>query len=136
MIVPSMTLELDGLTLHGASRAGIATHIAVPELRLGLDIGDCPMSSVPLRTILLSHAHTDHVLGLLRLLSLRDLQGLATPKVLAPAESVPAMRRWLAAWDELEARSRAPTSRRLTTSTPSPGRSARRGGGCGARGTR
>lgn len=98
-----VTVAAGKLTLRGVSLGGVYTSIHVPELDLLLDVG------VPLRqaagagTLLLSHAHADHVGALVTLLGLRGLHGLTRPlRVVMPAEIVPILERGLAAMSELQ----------------------------------
>lgn len=70
-------LRCGGLTLVGFSISGLATYLQVPELDVCFDMGECPLSAVPLRHVLLTHAHGDHARCLLRHSALRRMLGLA-----------------------------------------------------------
>ncbi len=82
-----VTLPLGPLTLHGFSRSGLATYVAVPALDACFDLGHCDQDVAGLRNVLLSHVHHDHVLGLVRHLRLRALSSAPPPRVYVPAES-------------------------------------------------
>jgi ribonuclease Z len=70
-------LRCGGLTLAGFSISGLATYLQVPELDVCFDMGECPLSAVPLRHVLLTHAHGDHARCVLRHSALRRMLGLA-----------------------------------------------------------
>ena len=55
------TLTVGGLTVTGICTGGIATSMAIPELGVCFDIGACPHTSVTQGTLLLTHAHADHM---------------------------------------------------------------------------
>lgn len=71
-----ITLRCGDLTLSGFSIAGLATYLQVPELDVCFDMGECPVSAVPLRHVLLTHPHGDHARCLLRHRALRGMFGL------------------------------------------------------------
>jgi ribonuclease Z len=73
------TLRLDGLTLAGFSISGLATYVQVPELDLCFDMGECPLSSLSLNHVLLTHAHGDHSRCMMRHWHLRRMIGIARP---------------------------------------------------------
>jgi ribonuclease Z len=70
-------LRLGNLTVAGFSMAGLATYIQVPELDACFDVGECPLSSLPLNHVFLSHAHGDHARCLPRHWQLRRMLGMA-----------------------------------------------------------
>jgi ribonuclease Z len=91
------------LTLRGASLGGVYTSIHVPELDLLLDVGTPLRQAAGVGTLLLSHAHADHVGALVTMLGLRGLHGLTRPlRVVMPAEIEPTLARALAAMSELQ----------------------------------
>ncbi len=69
-------LELASYTVQGFSISGLATYIQIPELDSCFDIGECPLSALPLNHIFLTHAHGDHSRCLMRHYSLRNMLGL------------------------------------------------------------
>src|SRR3954451_1212507 len=71
------TLHLDGLTLSGFSIAGLATYLQVPELDACFDVGECPLSALPLNHVFLSHAHGDHAGSPPRHWQLRRMLGMS-----------------------------------------------------------
>lgn len=91
------------LTLRGVSLGGVYTSIHVPELDVLLDVGVPLRQAAGVGTLLLTHAHADHVGALVTLLGLRGLHAMKQPlKVVMPAEIVPTLERALAAMSELQ----------------------------------
>jgi ribonuclease Z len=74
-----ITLALDRVTLSGFSISGLATYIQIPELDVCFDMGEAPLSSLPLNHIFLTHAHGDHARCLPRHWHLRRMIGIAKP---------------------------------------------------------
>jgi ribonuclease Z len=61
------------LRLAGGSRAGEASLLLLPQLRLALDAGRPARALVPLQHLVISHGHMDHILGLPAWASQRQL---------------------------------------------------------------
>lgn len=74
-----ITLTLGRHTLSGFSVSGVATYLQVPDLDVCFDMGECPLSALPLGHVLLTHAHGDHARCLLRHHALRAMIGIPTP---------------------------------------------------------
>jgi len=91
-----------GLTFVGASESAHTTFVFCRQLDLIFDIGSVVDAMLPIDTVLISHTHQDHLLGLTRYICLRRLQGMKPPRVLLPEASVKPVRRLLAVWQELE----------------------------------
>lgn len=72
-------LRAHNLTIAGFSIAGLATYIQIPELDVLFDTGECPLSSVPLNFVFLTHAHGDHARCLPRHWQLRRMLGIQHP---------------------------------------------------------
>lgn len=72
------------LRLVGGSRAGEATVVLLPQLRLALDAGRPARALVPMQSILVSHGHVDHLGGLVAWASQRQLLGLPPGTALVP----------------------------------------------------
>jgi ribonuclease Z len=79
------------LRLVGGSRAGEATLLLLPQLRLALDAGRASRALVPMQHVLVSHGHMDHVQGLVGWASQRQLQGMPAGHVWAPGSLAPAI---------------------------------------------
>jgi ribonuclease Z len=97
------TVTAGPYTIRGISVGGVYTSIAVPELGVLFDAGASPRSISALDTILLSHAHVDHVGALPALLGIRALQGKTKPpRVVMPAEVVGDLQHALEALSRLQ----------------------------------
>ncbi|KAK9835680.1 hypothetical protein WJX74_005763 [Apatococcus lobatus] len=79
------SIEIGGRKVEGISIAGQETCIILPQLSLALDTGRCPQRSAFQRTVLLSHAHMDHIGGLPFHVATRALQGLPPTTVVLPS---------------------------------------------------
>lgn len=60
----------------GFSISGLATYMQYPELDFAVDMGECPLSAIPLNHVFLTHAHGDHGRCLMRHHSLRKMMGV------------------------------------------------------------
>jgi ribonuclease Z len=97
------TVTAGQLTVRGISVGGVYTSLCVPELGLVFDAGAPPRSSGGVDTILLSHAHADHVGALPALLGIRGLHGKTKPpRVIMPAEIVDDLQVALGALSKLQ----------------------------------
>jgi ribonuclease Z len=85
-----VSLSLGNLTITGFSISGLATYVQVPELDVCFDMGECPLSSLPLNHVFLTHAHGDHARCLPRHWQLRRMLGMVgdacyfLPEVIRP----------------------------------------------------
>lgn len=96
------TVVCGGFTFTGASISAYSTFIYSKELNLIFDIGDVTEEMLSIDTVLVSHSHQDHLLGLTRYVGLRRLQHMSPPTVVVPAETAPGVERLFEAWQELE----------------------------------
>jgi len=64
------------LTLNGFSVSGLATWLTAQELSVCFDMGECPLSAVPMDHVFLTHAHGDHSRCLMRHHALRKMLGI------------------------------------------------------------
>lgn len=97
------SVSAGALTVRGVSVGGVYTALAVPELGVGLDLGIPLRSLAGIDTLLLSHAHADHVGALGSFLGLRALHGRTAPlRVVLPAETAAPLTAALAALSELQ----------------------------------
>lgn len=67
--------------ISGFSISGLATYIQIPELDFCIDMGECPLSAIPLDHVFLTHAHGDHARCLMRHHSLRKMMGVERDSV-------------------------------------------------------
>lgn len=63
-------------SLSGFSISGLASYHLLPELNFAVDMGECPLSAIPLDHVFLTHAHGDHSRCLMRHHSLRKMMGI------------------------------------------------------------
>jgi ribonuclease Z len=71
-----VTVQTTRHTIAGFSISGLATYVQVPDLDAVFDLGECPLSAVPLRHVFLTHAHGDHSRCVLRHRALRGMLGI------------------------------------------------------------
>jgi len=74
-----VVLEHHGLSIQGFSISGLSSYLQFPELDLCFDMGECPLSALPLNHVFLTHAHGDHSRCLMRHDSLRKMIGIERP---------------------------------------------------------
>lgn len=65
----SKDLNIEGYQIGGLSIGGHETCVIVPTLKVAFDIGRCPPRAVSQDFLLISHAHMDHIVSYLLLLS-------------------------------------------------------------------
>jgi len=112
--------RLGGVTLRGTSLAARATAFAVPELGVALDLGRLTPTLADQPVVLLSHAHMDHVSGILAYLNLRARFHPDAPTRLAcPAAVAGPLRQALAIMPGMESvRRRLDLDRAITGVAP------------------
>lgn len=80
-------LKAGPYSVRGVSLGGVYTSLHVPELDVMCDVGAPLRSAAGVGTLLLSHAHADHVGALVSFLGLRALHNTKRPlRVIMPAE--------------------------------------------------
>ena len=90
------------LLLVGGSRAGESTVILMPPLHLGLDPGRAHRAIPPMRTMVLSHGHMDHLGGLGYWASQRYLNSMPPATLVVPEPIENDVKALLALWARLE----------------------------------
>jgi ribonuclease Z len=94
-------LDLTGLAVRAVSVGGFETCIEIPAWKLCFDIGRCPPTAHACRTVLLTHAHVDHMGGIANHAASRDLLGMPPPTYVVPAEIEERFVALLDAWRRL-----------------------------------
>jgi ribonuclease Z len=90
------------LNLAGGSRAGEGTLLLLPQLHLALDAGRPHRALPPMKTVLISHGHMDHLGGLGYWASQRQLQSMGPGRVAVPQQIAGGVQDLLATHAELE----------------------------------
>jgi ribonuclease BN (tRNA processing enzyme) len=85
-----LALRVGGVTLRGTSIGARATAFAVPELGVALDVGRMSPAIAAQPVVLLSHAHLDHLSGVLAYLNVRARFYTGEPTRLVVPEPVAA----------------------------------------------
>ena len=91
-------LEVANTRLSGFSVSGLATWMIAPDLDICFDMGECPLSALPMNHVFLTHAHGDHSRCLMRHDALRRMIGIKKESVYyLPEEIVEAAQKWIRA---------------------------------------
>ena len=90
--------EVAKTRLSGFSVSGLATWMIAPDLDVCFDMGECPLSAVPMNHVFLTHAHGDHSRCLMRHHALRRMIGISKESVYyLPAEIYESALSWIKA---------------------------------------
>jgi ribonuclease BN (tRNA processing enzyme) len=101
---PELEMGFAAFTLRGTSVAARATAFAIPELQVALDLGRLTPVLAEQPVVLLSHAHLDHLAGVLAYLNLRARFFLdRPPRLYCPAAVAAPLREALALMPGVEA---------------------------------
>jgi len=106
---PVRTMEHNGLTVEGYSRAAVQTYWRVPELKLGFDLGAQPWSFMATPNWFVSHTHLDHIAALPVYVARRRMMKMEPPTIYMPAEAVEPIEQLLRAFQKLD-RGRMPAN--------------------------
>jgi len=94
--------ELAGIAVRAVSTGGVETCIELPGLGVCFDMGSCPPTAVRLPLVLFTHAHVDHMAGVVAHCATRELQGMKPPTYVMPERNVEAFHELLAVWRRLD----------------------------------
>ena len=83
-----MKLQLEGITIEAISLAGFYTCIQFPEYRVAFDLGICPRSAINKGHVFFTHAHGDHIAGVVRHCSSREMLRLPPPVYVVGKEDI------------------------------------------------
>ncbi len=95
-------IKIDEQEVIGYSIAGEETVVAMPQLDVCFDIGKAPNQIISINHVLLTHGHMDHAAGIAYYLSHRNFCGQSAGTILAPENLLPAIRRIVDAWGQLD----------------------------------
>lgn len=88
--------------VQGMSVAGEQTVIQIPELDINFDMGHCTRASLTSDTVVLSHAHMDHLGALPYWLSQRHFQKLGPGRIVCHEQLERPLSTMIDSWVELE----------------------------------
>lgn len=94
--------DLAGIPVEGLSVGGIETSLLLPGFKLGFDVGRCPRRTVPVETLLFTHAHMDHMGGIATHVATRALQHMRPPTYIVPRENAADVEELLGVWRRLD----------------------------------
>jgi ribonuclease Z len=83
-----MKLHVEGITIDAISLAGFYTCIQLPDFKIALDMGICPRSAINKQHVFFTHCHGDHIAGVVRHCSSREMLGLPPPTYYIGSEDV------------------------------------------------
>ena len=95
------TVNLAGLQVQGHAVSGVGTYLTVPEYALGLDLGLTAAETLPMPTVLISHAHIDHLCALPWHADVRGLQGMKRARYVVPPAVAAPLEQLFEAWTRL-----------------------------------
>ena len=95
------SMQHNGLTIEGYSRAAVQTYWRVPELKLGFDLGAQPWRFMGTPTWFLSHGHLDHAAALPVYVARRRMMKMAPPSIYLPKVTVESVEALLRCWQRL-----------------------------------
>ncbi|MCK6446047.1 MAG: MBL fold metallo-hydrolase [Planctomycetes bacterium] len=91
-----------GVEIGGLSIGGIETFIDLPEWKVGFDLGRVREAAVQRPLLCFTHAHVDHLGGVVSHAALRHLRRVEPPTYVIPRENEAAFAALFAAWRELD----------------------------------
>ncbi len=81
---PIQTLQHEGLTIEGYSRAAVQSYWRIPELKVGFDLGAQPWSFMGTETWFITHGHLDHIVALPVYVARRRMMKMDPPTIYMP----------------------------------------------------
>jgi ribonuclease Z len=95
-------LDLNGLKLTGASASGVGTCLVAQNYGVAVDMGFCTPAARSCRTVLLTHAHVDHVAAAVVHAATRDMLSMEPSRFVMPQEMLEPFREMLQAFGRLQ----------------------------------
>lgn len=100
--LPYKSIEYNGLTIEGYSRAAVQSYWRIPEMKLGFDLGAQPWSFMGTATWFVSHTHLDHIAALPVYVARRRMMKMDPPVIYMPEYAVDPAHRLLRACSRLD----------------------------------
>ena len=99
---PVKTIQHDGLTIEGYSRAAVQSYWRLPELKLGFDLGAQPWSFMATETWFVTHGHLDHIAALPVYVARRRMMKMEPPVIYMPGELIEPMHQIMQLYTRLD----------------------------------
>ena len=100
--LPFRSIEYNGITVEGYSRAAVQTYWRIPEMKLGFDLGAQPWSFMGTSTWFVSHTHLDHIAALPVYVARRRMMKMEPPVIYLPEYAVDPAHRMLRTFSRLD----------------------------------
>jgi ribonuclease Z len=100
--LPVKSIQYNGITVEGYSRAAVQTYWRIPEMKVGFDLGAQPWSFMGTATWFVSHTHLDHVAGLPVYVARRRMMKMEPPLIYLPEHAVEPVHRLLRSFSRLD----------------------------------
>ncbi|NOY24376.1 MAG: hypothetical protein GXP62_00740 [Oligoflexia bacterium] len=94
--------ELAGIAVEAISLGGVETCIHLPGLGLCFDMGTCPRRAVRHPLVFFTHAHVDHMAGVIVHCATRSMQRMKPPTYVMPTANVQDFGDLLDVWRRLD----------------------------------
>jgi ribonuclease Z len=95
-------MKLNGMTITGASSSGVGTCLTVQPYKVVLDIGFCTPEAIACQTVLVSHAHIDHMAGAVQHAASRSLASLSPSRFLCDPKTGAALEALFTLWKSIQ----------------------------------
>ena len=97
------TIQAGQFKIEGESVSGLGTCIAIPQLDIVFDIGYCPpLAAIQCQTVLITHAHIDHMGSAHLHAASRALKAMSPTKFIVPASIAEGLKELLELWAKLQ----------------------------------
>jgi ribonuclease Z len=99
---PVKSVQHNGLTIEGYSRAAVQSYWRIPELKIGFDLGAQPWSFMGTETWFISHGHLDHIVALPAYVARRRMMKMEPPTIYMPEQNIAPAREILRQFTRLD----------------------------------